>query len=798
MLQGLKFWENIYGTHPNNSSIPATYNYYYSRSASTPVANHIFRLDTNTGQMITDGCTQTAQGAYLGEEYLIMTAAGIVTYPRFREVWTISGDSYTCHGSSQVHIPVTNAANNFLSSSNNWSNPGTWDINAVPDYNIVPAVFINRPVNLDINLTLGSDKTIYIRSGGELSIQPGQTLNSNTIIYAEAGALFQNDGQFNSGVRVQGSLTNRGILSPGNAVGTFTIDGNYNATGSAVHAFEISSLSTFDNINITGNAVINGALNISFVGGYVPVLGNTFKILSFNAGTGSFSNTILPSLPPGLYWKLNYNPTDITLEVTNVNTCVPPSTPLSVSGLVNVCAYVGTGVPLGYKVPSDPNASGYLWTVPPTISIINGQGTDSITVTIGTGFTTSANKLIKVKALSTCGNSSEKLFYLSAQLPSTPSPMVASSTNICQSIANQSIITYTIPKVASASSYNWDGFSAGMQVTHPNGTGINDTIVQVIYLNSFTSGVIISVRSVNDCGISGARSLTINRSLPSTPGLISGPTNICPYLAPGGNIVTYSVAPVLNATNYNWVIPVGATDISGQGTNAISFRFPASAVNETIGVSSANGCGVSASLRTLAVARLNPGTPGIIDVIQLQSCPDRQYSYTLSAAPSNSSSLSWTVPAGATIVSGNGTTSIVVSYPPTAINGQVTITGTSNCGSGSTRSTNVKLPACPPIFAGKGSVRPGETSNLIADNEKYPDIRVYPNPTSSIFRVKLPVSDIIYTTARLLNIQGCILAQWRNLSGGEFSFGEKLLPGTYFLEIHQGKRKLTKKLVKLL
>ncbi len=708
MLQGVKYWENYYGTHPINASIPATYNFYYSASATTPVGNHISRIDTNTGQLISDGCTQTAQGAYLGEEYLLMTAAAIVTYPRFREVWTIGGPGMNCRTPS-IHIPVPNAANNLLNAANNWSDPATWDINAVPDFNTVPAVFINRPINLDASLSLGSDKTLYIKNGGALTIQPGHTFTCNTEIYAETGSLFQNDGQLNGGGRIRGSLTNRGVLSPGNTVGTLNITSDYSASGTAVHVLEISSLSSFDNLLIAGSASINGALNVSFSGGYVPVLGNTFRLLSFASGNGTFSSASLPALPVGMYWKINYNPTDVTLEITNINPCIPPVTPANVSGLVNVCAYVGTGAPLGYKVTLDPNASGYLWTVPPTVSILNGQGTDSITVTIGTGFLSSPNKLIKVRALSTCGNSSEKFFYLAAQLPSTPSPITASSANSCQSIANGTPITYTIPKVPGATSYSWSGFTTAMQVTHPNATGINDTLVEIVFQNTLAPVSVISVRSVNDCGTSGARSFTINRNPPSTPGLISGPTKICPFIAPNGGIATYSVSAVSNATGYAWILPNNVTDIAGQGTNTISFKYPATAISETISVFASNGCGSSVSPRSLSVTRLNPATPGIIDVIQVQSCPNRRYSYTLATIPSNASSVLWTVPAGATLVSGNGTTSILVDYPPTAVNGVVTVTGVSNCGNSTTRSVQVKLPVCPPSFAGK-------VESLLSDN----------------------------------------------------------------------------------
>ena len=98
----------------------------------------------------------------------------------------------------------------------------------------------------------------------------------------------------------------------------------------------------------------------------------------------------------------------------------------------------------------------------------------------------------------------------------------------------------------------------------------------------------------------------------------------------------------------------------------------------------------------------------MIDVQNLATCPNRQYSYTIATMPANAQSVQWTAPAGATIVSGQGTTSIVVSYPCTAVNGNVTATAVNNCGNSVVRFTAVKLPACPPVeppppFAGNNN-----------------------------------------------------------------------------------------------
>ena len=132
MLQSVKYWENYYGTHRSTLQFLPRIIFTIRICLNTGRQSH-FRIDTNTGQLISDGCTQTAQGAYLGEEYLLMTAAAIIFIPGSGEVWTIGGPGMNCRTPS-IHIPVPNAANNLLDTANNWSNPATWDINAVPDF----------------------------------------------------------------------------------------------------------------------------------------------------------------------------------------------------------------------------------------------------------------------------------------------------------------------------------------------------------------------------------------------------------------------------------------------------------------------------------------------------------------------------------------------------------------------------------------------------------------------------------------------------------------------------------------
>lgn len=86
-----------------------------------------------------------------------------------------------------------------------------------------------------------------------------------------------------------------------------------------------------------------------------------------------------------------------------------------------------------------------------------------------------------------------------------------------------------------------------------------------------------------------ATSNSLQMSVISTPvpaGNIIGPTEVCV----GSQGITYSVDPILNASNYLWKVPLGVTISSGTGTNVISVNFPSSALTGTINVKGTNVC----------------------------------------------------------------------------------------------------------------------------------------------------------------------------------------------------------------
>ena len=60
---------------------------------------------------------------------------------------------------------------------------------------------------------------------------------------------------------------------------------------------------------------LGGALNIRLVDGFVPNLGDTFQIMTFQRYDGQFSAINGLDIGNGMQFQVNTNPTDITLEV---------------------------------------------------------------------------------------------------------------------------------------------------------------------------------------------------------------------------------------------------------------------------------------------------------------------------------------------------------------------------------------------------------------------------------------------------------------------------------------------------
>ena len=183
----------------------------------------------------------------------------------------------------------------------------------------------------------------------------------------------------------------------------------------------------------------------------------------------------------------------------------------------------------------------------------------------------------------------------------------------------------------------------------------------------------VCVTASNGCG-SGTQEcfpVTINEE-PADP-TITGDTPVCP-----NGMGDYSVAFDATATTYNWTVPAGASITSGDNTENITVSFGSTAGNICVIVS--NDCG-NASQDCFPVTFFDlPADASVSGPTDI--CPGQTVTYT-TANDTNTTVYDWDVPACASIDSGQGSSSITVTWGAACVAaGDVCVAVSNTCGTG--------------------------------------------------------------------------------------------------------------------
>ncbi|MEP7265573.1 MAG: T9SS type A sorting domain-containing protein [Bacteroidota bacterium] len=203
----------------------------------------------------------------------------------------------------------------------------------------------------------------------------------------------------------------------------------------------------------------------------------------------------------------------------------------------------------------------YNWTVPAGAAITSGQGTNSIHV-IYNNFT--AQGTVGVVKVNSCGSSIWRSVTVLKGTNTVPSAITGPAFGLC---GGRNII-YTVQAVA-GNTYNWTVPGLAHIVS---GQGTNTIKVNFQSVNFIKT---ISVKAINGCGASAARTLLI-RSAPQKPGIINGAITVCP-----NSTVPYSITPVALAVNYTWMGPAGST-ITANGITSSNNTLTTTATGVTI------------------------------------------------------------------------------------------------------------------------------------------------------------------------------------------------------------------------
>jgi hypothetical protein len=389
-------------------------------------------------------------------------------------------------------------------------------INATPAVDIAGAAGIcpNSSTTLDATINDGNNYS-YEWSTGSVS----SSINTNAAATYTVSVTDDNgcvgtddittfaasnpDAMINGDVGICAGSTTTLSASPTSAESSYLWSTNETTADISVSTAATISVTITDVNGCTGSASVNTVVNplptpqivgdVSFCDGAPSnvVLSTLVSYSSYQWSTGSsasFINVVI-----------DQNST-FSVTVTDANGCVGsdsidsfsegsvPVTPLPITGTTSgICG----STTLSYSVDPVADADYYVWNFPEGVVILSGQGTTNVTVDVSGSFDAG---IIEVLAANDCGASPTVGFTFpvlqtNPDMPDTPTgPTVISAPGLP--------VTYTVPAVAGATSYNW---------TVPPGVGIisgqGTNTVTVAFASFFDMGD-ICVDAVNACGVS--------------------------------------------------------------------------------------------------------------------------------------------------------------------------------------------------------------------------------------------------------------------------------------------------------
>ncbi|MEP7264477.1 MAG: DNRLRE domain-containing protein, partial [Bacteroidota bacterium] len=356
--------------------------------------------------------------------------------------------------------------------------------------------------------------------------------------------------------------------------------------------------------------------------------------------------------------------------------------------------------------------------------------------------------------ITSCGAATSNILSVTVAnggVPSIPSAV----TGALRPCAGASGIIYSVNNVA-GTTYNW---IVPANVTVVSGQGTNTLTVN--FSAAFVNGS-LSVTPGNGCGAGPARTVLLSKESPRTPGSISGfSAGVCNV----SNVI-YTIPPTANATTYLWNVPAGVIINSGQGTTSINVNFPAAFIAGTVSVKAGSSCGYGAA-RNLAVK----GAPATAAVINgpVTACANQQgVIYSIAAIPS-ATTYNWLVPSGASITSGQNTTSITMNFGTAG--GNMRARAGNACGTGAYRNLAVSIVCREGMEDGNNSI----------------SFNIYPNPSREYFTINLEGA-LEETYSIVVNdiIGKEITSSNNNSSEVPLNFGSELAPGIYFVTVKCG------------
>jgi large repetitive protein len=334
---------------------------------------------------------------------------------------------------------------------------------------------------------------------------------------------------------------------------------------------------------------------------------------------------------------------------------------------------------VSYTASATPSATAYHWTIPAGFTLVSGQGTQTVTITTPSFFSTPVP--LQVAAIGPCGTSPATSLTLNGA-PGDVSEQITGPSNVLSGSTN----IYSVPSIPGVA-YTWA--ADGGSVT--GGWGTNSASIKAGTISGF-----VKLTLYGSCGtgpVSKKAFTTTNCTALKVTGTVSN--NLC---STDGGIITLNVTGGTAPYTYQWQDMFGNDTYTTKDVTVDNGSY-------TVTVKSADGC---TATQEFSVYNEFPEfeAPYPITGPTNNLCGAKTVSYTATATP-GATAYHWTIPAGFTVISGQGTRTITLKTPQNFTGAYLRVSADVPCGTTGERYP-LTLTGTPSEFIGGSLYGPDE------------------------------------------------------------------------------------------